>query len=76
MLRFRRGYSSRPDHQAPGGTPRGDDPQWKVQPGCRGLPRLLLQSPTVVLDDVIHGNVTPSTLESMISKLEKGSEAV
>jgi len=34
------------------------------------------QSPTVVLDDVIYGNVAPSMLESMISKLEKGSEAV
>jgi NADH-quinone oxidoreductase subunit E len=34
------------------------------------------RSPTVVLDDVIYGNVTPFMLESMISKLEKGSEAV
>lgn len=34
------------------------------------------QSPTVVLDNVIYGNIKPSMLESMISKLEKGSEAL
>ena len=34
------------------------------------------QSPTVVLDNVIYGNINPSMLESMISKLEKRSEAL